>query len=146
MQKKYSMTFDGISTCIDKQIEVQRQLLEVEAQKKQALTAGDVESLDDLLKVEQPLVMHNAFLEKQREALLLEVNDFTGRQADGSLKLQARLDELQKTAIRLRRMVRVNMGISRARLRVIHSLLELSGYREPEIYTNEGFLKATSDL
>jgi flagellar biosynthesis/type III secretory pathway chaperone len=138
--------FDGIFICIDKQIEIQRQLFEVETQKKQALTTGDVHSLDDLLKVEQPLVMHNAFLEQQREALLLKVNDFNGRQAGGSMKLQARLDELQKTAIKLRRMVRINMGISHARLRVIHSLLELSGFREPEIYTNEGFLKAASDL
>lgn len=139
--------FEGLSLLLSRQTQIQQKLLEIENQKTVALTAGDIEKLDTLMRCEQPLIMQSGSLERRREALQKELglNDATLSQiieayaADGADILKDGADELSGAVEMLKRTTRINAGILNARLSFIGQILSLTGAVNPSLtYTKDG--------
>jgi len=145
--------YSDLLPLLEKQVEIHNRLIEIEKDKTSALASGDVARLDSLLNLEQPFVMHVNALGKQHEALLAELGcggDLrrpAGEDGEaGAESADAAMKELKTTAEKLRRLVRTNMGILRARLRVINRVLDICGVQnEGATYTSGGYLLAPSE-
>ena len=138
---------------LEKQLEILKKMLDIERQKTHALALGDIEKLDDLLRCEQPLTMHNELLSRQAGTLM------SGIRAEGkSLKQSLRdaggedrliletLEQVERAAGSLRRIVRVNMGILHARMRVIRQVLAFYDEKEQAaIYNGDGNLRVPAE-
>ena len=142
---------ESFSLLLNKQVQTQKKLLEIEGQKTAILAKGDIDGLDALLKLEQPLVMHIAALERRHEALRLKLEHegmgfrqlMDGPEKNQAGAVEAGLSELADTAGRLKRVVHINMGILNARQRAIAQILSFCGVQEqPFTYGRDGRLQA----
>lgn len=138
---------DQLSLLLDKQIETQSRLLEIEKQKMTVLTNGHIEELDVLLKLEQPLVMNCANLERQRETMqrnmgihgktLMQIVKESNE--DGVSLLESQAEELKNTVEKLKNTVRINTAILQERMFVIDEVLSISGVEKQECtYKKDG--------
>jgi flagellar biosynthesis/type III secretory pathway chaperone len=133
------------SLLVDKQLETQKKLLELERLKTPVIAKGDIEQLGSLLKLEQPLVMHSAALERRREAMKRELEaagksfESVVQNQDPEKTLETGLAELADTAGQLKRVLHINLGILNARQRSIARMLTLLGAQEqPVTYGRDG--------
>lgn len=66
--------FEKLAQVLNKQVAVQKQLLDLEKKKTDVLLKHDVAQLDNLINEQQPLILSSSNLEKQREVILKEMN------------------------------------------------------------------------
>lgn len=139
--------YESILELLEKQAQTQNSLLEIEGRKTSALAKGDIDALGALIKLEQPLVMRSAALERRHEELrrklALEGSGFKqyvdGLAPDRARAVEDGLNKLSVAARRLKRAVHVNMGILNARQRTIRQLLSFCGVQEQTLtYNKEG--------
>jgi flagellar biosynthesis/type III secretory pathway chaperone len=139
--------YENLVKLMEKQVNTQKSLLEIEGRKTSVLAKNDIEALTALIKLEQPLVMRCAAFERQYGEIMRELS-LTGlsfkQYVDGLNPESARtiengLKELSVTARRLKRAVGVNVGILSARQRTIRQLLAVCGVQDQAFtYNKEG--------
>lgn len=125
--------FDKLAEILNKQLDVQKQLLTLENKKTDVLLNGSVEDLDNLLNEQQPLILSTTNLEKQRTTvqkemklegktlrqIISENSDAQGLNENFS-EMSALLTELKRTSIK-------NNKILQSRLEFIGILLNQAG-------------------
>ena len=141
---------EKLSSLLLKLIQVQKKLLELELLKKEALISGDLERLDEILILGQPLVMNSQSLEKQREKLQHDMGlfDVTLKQiindydANNTYLLKSRFDELSVVLIKLKKVNLVNMAVLNSRVTTLNKIFSLIDVnRNNNIYEKDGHIK-----
>jgi flagellar biosynthesis/type III secretory pathway chaperone len=139
--------FKQLSNLLCSTIETHNKLLELENRKKDILINGDISELDEILKLEQPLLMNAAGLEKKRSDLQQEMNlgDITLRQIidlydlQNKYLLQTRFDELSEVIAKLKKANRINIEILNSRVSMLNQFISLIGQKETALtYEKDG--------
>lgn len=141
---------EKLSGLLNKLIENQNKLIELEMLKKEVLVKGDVEKLDEILILEQPLLMNNQNLETQCEKLLKEkglyndtlkqfVNDFD---CDNKYLLKSRFDELCVLLGKLKKINLINMSVLNTRVKTLNQVFSIiDTSRNSSVYQKDGQVK-----
>lgn len=127
-----------LSYLLDRQLEIQNKLLELENEKTTVLLKGDIEQLDNIVNLEQPLIMSSNNFEKQRECLQskMDLEDVTLREIiskhpsfDNNL-LETQYTQLKNIIAEIKKINSTNQKILNSRLSVISFVLTKTGLME----------------
>lgn len=127
-----------LSYLLDRQLEIQNKLLELENEKTTVLLKGDIEQLDNIVNLEQPLIMNSNNFEKQRECLQskLDLEGVTLREIiskhpsfDNNL-LETQYIQLKNIIAEIKKINSTNQKILNSRLSVINFVLMKTGLME----------------
>lgn len=127
-----------LSYLLDRQLEIQNKLLELENEKTTVLLKGDIEQLDNIVNLEQPLIMSSNNFEKQRECLQskMDLEDITLREIiskhpsfDNNL-LETQYIQLKNIIVEIKKINSTNQKILNSRLSVISFVLTKTGLME----------------
>lgn len=138
-------SFENLSLLIAKQAEVQNKLLELEKSKTDALVKGDIERLDEIMKLEQPHMMNSANIEKNREAVQKELGiaELSLSQivkkydSQNIFLLKTRYDDLFTAVSELKKVNHRNIQILNSRINMVSEYVALLGLKEKLAVTYE---------
>lgn len=141
---------EKVSDLIFKLIENQKKLIELELFKKEVLIKGDVDKLDEILILEQPLLMNNQSLDSQCDKLLKEegLDSDTLKQfisnfdCDNKYLLKSKFDELCILLEKLKKVNLVNMAILNTRMKTLNKVFSLIDIaHSSSVYQKDGQIK-----
>lgn len=127
-----------LSDLLDRQLEIQNKLLELENEKTTVLLKGDIEQLDNIVNLEQPLIMNSNNFERQRECLQskMDLEDVTLREIiskhpnfNNNL-LETQYTQLKNIIAEIKKINSTNQKILNSRLSVINFVLTKTGLME----------------
>ena len=127
-----------LSYLLDRQLEIQNKLLELENEKTTVLLKGDIEQLDNIVNLEQPLIMNSNNFEKQRECLQskMDLEDVTLREiiskhpSFNNNLLETQYTQLKNIIAEIKKINSTNQKILNSRLSVINFVLMKTGLME----------------
>lgn len=127
-----------LSYLLDRQLEIQNKLLELENEKTTVLLKGDIEQLDNIVNLEQPLIMNSNNFERQRECLQskMDLEDVTLREiiskhpSFNNNLLETQYTQLKNIIAEIKKINSTNQKILNSRLSVINFVLTKTGLME----------------
>ena len=127
-----------LSYLLDRQLEIQNKLLELENEKTTVLLKGDIEQLDNIVNLEQPLIMNSNNFERQRECLQskMDLEDITLREiiskhpSFNNNLLETQYTQLKNIIAEIKKINSTNQKILNSRLSVINFVLMKTGLME----------------
>src|SRR5659263_758723 len=127
-----------LSYLLDRQLEIQNKLLELENEKTTVLLKGDIEQLDNIVNLEQPLIMNSNNFERQRECLQskIDLEDVTLREiiskhpSFNNNLLETQYTQLKNIIAEIKKINSTNQKILNSRLSVINFVLMKTGLME----------------
>jgi len=127
-----------LSYLLDRQLEIQNKLLELENEKTTVLLKGDIEQLDNIVNLEQPLIMNSNNFERQRECLQskIDLEDVTLREiiskhpSFNNNLLETQYTQLKNIIAEIKKINSTNQKILNSRLSVINFVLTKTGLME----------------
>lgn len=137
-----------LSNILGNQVILHKKLLDLENQKTIILLDGNIEELDNLVNLEQPLIMSIANIEKKRDLLQkkMDIEGATLKQIvneykSNDNKLENKFVELTDIIINLKRVNITNQKILSSRLDVVEFVLFEIGLKSSEDITYKRVLK-----
>ncbi|MGI5891280.1 MAG: flagellar protein FlgN [Bacillota bacterium] len=133
--------YEHLSLLLDKTLESQQKLLELEIRKTDILIRGSAQELDEILILEQPLIMNTARMEQRREALQKEMGleGVTLREItenydpENIYGFKGHFQTLSKVLQRLKKTNQLNMGILNSQLSLLNQIMIISGLKKSSL-------------